>query len=86
MAALTLTQTPTSKFAYLYPEDNGCDIDCFPFGSTANWSCVDDTVDSLTPDETYVFMSGASTVSDVYKPVDHGTLSGTIKYICLIWS
>lgn len=81
MSAFTITQTPNSKFAYLYPTGNGCDINCFPFGDVANWKCVDDAHNSLTPDETYVFMNGASTVSETYRIENHGTLTGTINYV-----
>jgi len=81
MSSFTITQTPKAKFAYLYPEDNGCDINCFPFGDTPNYKCVDDAYNSLTPDETYVFMDGVSTVSEVYEIENHGTLTGTINYV-----
>ena len=81
MSSFTITQTPKAKFAYLYPEDNGCSINCFPFGDTPNYKCVDDTFNSLTPDNTYVFMDGASTVSETYKVENHDTLTGTINYV-----
>jgi hypothetical protein len=81
MGTFTITQTPMSRFAYLYPDANGCHIGCCPFGDVYNYECVDDAVDSLNPDGTYVFMDGDSIVSDLYSVSDHEALTGTINYV-----
>lgn len=81
MATFTITQQPNEKDAYLYPSNDGCDIDCFPFGDTRNYLCVDDEYNSLTPDSDFVYFDGDSTVSDIYAFENHGSLSGTINYV-----
>lgn len=81
MGKFKITQSPASKDIYLYPESNGCVNDCFPIGDIPNYKCVDDEYNALEPETTYVFMDGASTVSELYTMENHGTITGTINYV-----
>ena len=81
MGTFTITQQPDSKNVYLYPNANGCDISTFPFGASENYKCVDNTYDSLTVDDDFVYKDGASVVSDLYQMQNHGTLTGSINYV-----
>jgi len=81
MAQFTITQTPNSRFAYFYPVADGCGISWYPMGDSPNYACLDDEYNSLTPDDDYVYMDGASVVSDVYEMENHGDLTGTINYV-----
>ena len=81
MGKFKITQSPASKNIFLYPADNGCVNDCFPFGDMPNYRCVDDLQDALEPESTYVWMEGESTVSELYTMENHGTLTGTINYV-----
>jgi len=81
MGKFTITQSPVSKNLFLYPEDNGCVNECFPIGDMPNWRCVDDLQDALEPESTYVWMDGASTISELYAMENHTTETGTINYV-----
>lgn len=81
MGKFKITQSPDSKDIYLYPESNGCVNGCFPIGDIPNWRCVDDLWDALEPETAYVFMEGASIVSELYTMQNHGAVTGTINYV-----
>ena len=80
MGTFTISQTPDSKDIYLYPENNGCTNGCSAFGDIPNFECVNDDWDALEPETDYVFMDGASTVSELYAMGNHGTVTGSINY------
>ena len=79
MSTFTITQTPVSKNLYLYPDGN-IHSGCTAFGDTSNYLCVDDEYD-IPDNDTYVWMSGVSRVTDWYSLQDHTTETGTINYV-----
>lgn len=81
MGTFQISQTPTAKNVYLYPENNGCVNECSAFGDMPSYRCVDDEWNALEPEATYVWMDGASTVSELYAMANHGTITGTINYV-----
>jgi len=81
MGTFTINQIQVGKNLYLYPNDDGCNIDLTPEGDAKNCECVDDL--RLNPDEdsTYVYSSATDLNYDLYELPDHTTETGTINYV-----
>jgi hypothetical protein len=79
-ATFTITQTPTSKNLWLYPNGD-YHSGCTAVGAANNYQCVDDPYDIPDEDATYTWCNRTSTITDMYTLQNHTTETGTINYV-----
>ena len=72
-------QEPVAKNLFLYP-DGDYSISMVSVGATPHYACVDETRDVPDNDDTYVYTTSVSNVSDIYTLQD-STVGGTINYV-----
>ena len=79
----TITQTPDDINLYLYPNGSSS-TQMIASGASQNYLCVDEVWYNPNDDTDYVYMTGASSVSDWYIIQDHTTETGSINYVKVI--
>jgi len=77
----TITQIPKSKNIFLYPNGSSA-TELTAYGETENWECVDEDYKILDED-TYVYSSATSVVSDLYTVENHTTETYDINYVSI---